>query len=207
MKLLRHLILIVALGFYVVLSIGLQSHTSAVSSQLLVNGGFEQDSLDSWKVQGGGASFSRTVVQKSAGSYGVALVSNSFSEKRVYQIVSIVGGSPYTLSGYVLKNDAQVDSVLLLIAWYASADGTGASLLRSDETDPLDTDAQQFRLLTLVTTAPSEARSARVTGVLRPATADQVTVYFDDLSLEGVLDAISTGTAAVRSRVEPVQTT
>lgn len=151
----------------------------------LVNGGFEQGRADGspygWNKFGG--ALDRSAAWRREGLYSAALRSATTSTKWAFQTVLVQGGQFYELSGYVLKDDPAVAAAWLRVSWYASADGSGTALAQHDSTRELGDDAPAFRFLTTgPVQAPAEARSARVRLMLRPRSAAEGTVFFDDIT-------------------------
>ncbi|MDO8691998.1 MAG: lamin tail domain-containing protein [Dehalococcoidia bacterium] len=199
MNVLRHIFSMIALVSLTALSAASSSYYAVyavLASQLLVNGDFEQDSIEPWRSYGDQVSLRRDASQKRNGNLSAALTSNSLSDKWLYQTVVITGGSSYSLAGYVLMNkDSQASMVFLKIAWYSSSDAMGPEISGPSLSESVTSDSSQFRLLAVTATAPLAARSARIMGVLSPLSTASATVYFDDLSLDGASAPSATDTA------------
>lgn len=165
--------------------LGLVLLPPTLASQLLLNGGFEDASVAPWQLLSYGGTLARESSQARSGAYSAALISTDPATKRIYQTVAVTGGNPYLLRGYVLKNDLQVASAYLKLLFYASTDGTGQTLSDTQSSE-LTADGSEFQLLTVgPVTAPAQARSARVMGILQPLSESEARVYFDDFSLDG----------------------
>jgi len=154
----------------------------------LVNGGFEEADgegkpLGWWKY---GGELSRSAVARRDGQYAAAFTSRTTSTKWVFQTVAVEGGEAYVLSGYALKNSANVAAAYLRLSWYASPDGSGKAIASVDSTMRLTDDSLSFRFLsTGAVVAPAEAASAKVRLMLDPLSEAEGTVYFDDVSFGG----------------------
>jgi hypothetical protein len=158
----------------------------------LVNGGFEEADgegkpLGWWKY---GGELSRSSVARRDGKYAAAFTSRTTSTKWAFQTVAVEGGEAYVLSGYALKNDANVGAAYLRLSWYASPDGSGKAIDSVDSTTRLTDDSLSFRFLsTGAVVAPAGAASAKVRLMLDPFSEAEGTVYFDDVSFDGTIMA------------------
>jgi hypothetical protein len=156
----------------------------------LVNGGFEEADgegkpLGWWKY---GGELSRSSVARRDGQYAAAFTSRTTSTKWVFQTVAVEGGEAYVLSGYALKNDANVGAAYLRLAWYTSPDGSGKAIDSVDSTTRLTDDSLSFRFLsTGAVVAPAGAATAKVRLMLDPLSEAEATVYFDDVSFDGTI--------------------
>jgi hypothetical protein len=154
----------------------------------LANGGFEEADGEGkplgWRKWGG--VLSRSSAARWEGQYAAAFTSRTASTKWVFQAVSVEGGKAYVLSGYALKNDANMAAAYLRLSWYASPDGSGEAIDSVDSTTRLTNDSPDFRFLsTGPVVAPDEAASAKVRLMLDPLSEAEGTVYFDDISFGG----------------------
>ena len=152
-----------------------------------MNGGFEEADGEGkplgWQKYGG--ELFRSSVARRDGQYAAAFTSRTTSTKWAFQTVAVEGGEAYVLSGYALKNDANVKAAYLRLSWYASPDGSGKAIDSVDSTTRLTDDSLSFRLLsTGAVVAPAEAASAKVRLMLDPLSEAEGTVYFDDVSLD-----------------------
>jgi hypothetical protein len=153
----------------------------------LVNAGFEEADSEGrplgWRKYGG--ELRRSAVAKREGWFAAAFTSRTASTKWAFQTVAVEGGEAYVLSGYALKNDANVQDAYLRLSWYASLDGSGRAMDSVDSTARLTDDSTDFRFLTTgPVEAPSEAASAKVRLMLDPLSEAEGKVYFDDISFE-----------------------
>jgi len=151
----------------------------------LVNGGFEEAEDDGkpvgWRKYGG--ELSRSSAAKWEGQFAAAFTSRTTSTKWAFQTVTVEGGGAYVLSGYALKNDANVEAAYLRLSWYASPDGSGKAIDSVDSTTRLTDHSPRFRFLTSgPVVAPAEAASAKVRLMLDPRSEAEGTVYFDAIS-------------------------
>jgi len=151
----------------------------------LVNGGFEEAEDDGkpvgWRKYGG--ELSRSSAARWEGQFAAAFTSQTASTKWVFQTVAVEGGGAYVLSGYALKNDANVEAAYLRLSWYASPDGSGKAIDSVDSTTRLTDGSPRFRFLTSgPVVAPAEAASAKVRLMLDPRSEAEGTVYFDAIS-------------------------
>jgi len=129
---------------------------------------------------------SRSSAARRDGQYAAAFTSRTTSTKWAFQTVAVEGGEAYVLSGYALKNDANVGAAYLRLSWYASPDGSGRAIDTVDSTARLTDDSPGFRFLsTGPVVAPTEAASAKVRLMLDPVSEAEGTVYFDDISFGG----------------------
>ena len=150
----------------------------------LVNGGFEstQDGRPlAWRTQGGNL-LSNSVTIRS-GSWAGGFLSSTSSTKWVYQTVTVLPESWYELSAYIYHDDPLVESALLRVSWYASADGSGRALSTADSTKLLQQPEPRWRALsTGPMQAPADAHSAKLRTLLRPRTDANALIYLDDIS-------------------------
>jgi hypothetical protein len=151
----------------------------------LMNGGFEEADGEgkplAWRKWGGVLSRSSAAARE--GQFAAAFTSRTTSTKWAYQTVAVQGGEAYVLSGYALKNDANVAAAYLRLSWYASPDGSGRLIDNVDSTTRLTDDSPEFRFLTSgPVAAPAEAASAKVRLMLDPLSEMEGTVYFDAIS-------------------------
>ena len=152
----------------------------------LVNGGFEstQDGRPlAWRTQGGNLLSNSATVR--SGSWAGAFLSSTSSTKWVYQTVTVEPESWYELSAYVYHDDPLVESALLRVSWYASADGSGRALATADSTELLQQPEPRWRALgTGPMQAPADAQSAKLRILLRPRTDANALIYLDDVSFQ-----------------------
>lgn len=170
------------LSFLLASAIFLFCPEKVLAENLLSNPGFE-DGTSSWSKNGGVLEQASTPVH--GGNYSASLTSTTISTKWIYQIISVTGGTSYVFSGYILKNEENVSSACLRIAWYASSDGSGSELNHVDSTEILEDNGPDFRYLTTdIVMVPDDANSARIKGVSAFNSTAEATVYFDDFSFE-----------------------
>ena len=151
----------------------------------LMNGGFEEADGEgkplAWRKWGG--VLSRSSAAAWEGQFSAAFTSRTTSTKWAFQTVAVQAGKAYVLSGYALKNDANVAAAYLRLSWYASSDGSGTAIDIVDSTTRLTDDSPDFRFLTSgPVAAPAEAASAKVRLMLDPLSETEGTVYFDAIS-------------------------
>jgi hypothetical protein len=161
------------------------SPSTPTPSVALVNGGFEEADGEGkplgWRKWGG--ELSRSSPAAWEGQFAAAFTSRTTSTKWAYQTLTVQGGATYVLSGYALKNDANVAAAYLRLSWYASSDGSGRLIDSVDSTTRLTDDSPEFRFLTSgPVPAPAEAASAKVRLMLDPVSETEGTVYFDAIS-------------------------
>jgi hypothetical protein len=164
----------------------------------LANAGFEEADGGgrplAWRKYGG--ELRRSAVAKQEGRFAAAFTSRTTSTKWAFQTVAVEGGEAYVLSGYALKNDANVQGAYLRLSWYAIPDGSGRAIDSVDSTTRLTDDSPGFRFLTTgPVLAPSEAASAKVRLMLDPLSEAEGKVYFDDISFEETIMPPPTQTA------------
>ena len=174
------------------------SPATPMPSAGLANAGFEEADGEGrplgWRKYGG--ELRQSAVAKQEGRFAAAFTSRTTSTKWVFQTVTIEGGEAYVLSGYALKNDANVQGAYLRLSWYASPDGSGRAIDSVDSTIRLTDDSPGFRFLTTgPVLAPSEAASAKVRLMLDPLSEAGGKVYFDDISFEETVMPPPTQTA------------
>jgi hypothetical protein len=171
---------------------------SRTPAAVLANAGFEEADAEGrplgWQKYGG--ELRRSAVAKQEGRFAAAFTSRTTSTKWAFQTVTVEGGEAYVLSGYALKNNANVQGAYLRLSWYASPDGSGTAIGSVDSTTRLTDDSPDFRFLTTgPVEAPSEAASAKVRLMLDPVSEAEGKVYFDDISLEETIMPPPTQTA------------
>jgi hypothetical protein len=153
----------------------------------LANAGFEEADDEgrplAWQKYGG--ELRRSATAKREGQFAAAFTSRTTSTKWAFQTVAVEGGDAYVLSGYALKNDANIESAYLRLSWYASSDASDQLIDSVDSTIRLTDDSPNFRFLTTgPVVAPTEAASAKVRLMLDPLSEAEGKVYFDDISFE-----------------------
>lgn len=163
-----------------------------------VNGGFEEADDEGrplgWRKYGG--ELQRSSAARWEGQFAAAFTSRTASTKWAFQTVAVEGGKAYVLSGYALKNDANVQSAYLRLSWYASRDGSGRAIDSVDSTTCLADDSSDFRFLSSEpVVAPAEAASAKVRLMLDPVSEAEGRVYFDAISFEETTMPLPTQTA------------
>ena len=154
------------------------------AENLLLNSGFE-DGISNWSKYGGTLGTSSSIVN--SGTVSATLTSTTSSTKWIYQVVSVTGGTFYSFSGYVQKNDSNISSILLRTSWYSSADGGGSELSHTDSTATLTDNNSSFQLLsTGSVVVPDDANSARAKAVVAFSSTSQTIAYFDDFVFQQV---------------------
>ncbi len=148
----------------------------------LINGSFEEADDEGrplgWQKWGG--VLSRSSAASWDGQFAAAFTSRTDSTKWAFQTAVVEGGKAYVLSGYALKNDANVAATYLRLSWYATSDGSGSLIDSADSTTRLTDDSADFRFLTTgPVVAPTEAASAKARLMLDPLSETESTVYFD----------------------------
>jgi len=119
------------------------------------------------------------------GQFVAAFTSRTASTKWTFQTVAVEAGKAYVLSGYALKNDANIESAYLRLSWYASRDGSGRAIDIVDSTKRLTDDSPDFRFLSSgPVVAPGGAASAKVRLMLDPVSEAEGKGYFDAISFE-----------------------
>jgi hypothetical protein len=159
----------------------LASHISIIlaSEELLRNGGFEQG-ISSWNTYGGELSTVESPVH--SGSSAAKFVVDVYRQEAwLYQVVEVLPGENYILTGYSLKNDLQTEHVRFHISWWNETEEIGFR-----DSPWLTINSSEYQLLSVTATAPSKAVSARVKAVVHQTDpAGSATVYFDDVSFVG----------------------
>ena len=115
---------------------------------------------------------------RTLGDLGLEFRSDTASTKWVYQTVKVVGDDYYSASADA-NAGVGAESAFIRVSWYASEDGSGASLGSGDSDDSSGGGFQ--RLDTGALQAPSDARTARVRLMLRPISDAPAVAYFDDV--------------------------
>jgi len=153
----------------------------------LANAGFEEADDDgrplAWRKYGG--ELRRSSDARWEGQFAAAFTSRTASTKWTFQTVAVEAGKAYVLSGYALKNDANIESAYLRLSWYASRDGSGRAIDIVDSTKRLTDDSPDFRFLSSgPVVAPGGAASAKVRLMLDPVSEAEGKGYFDAISFE-----------------------
>ncbi|MCH8050656.1 MAG: hypothetical protein IIC86_01390 [Chloroflexi bacterium] len=172
----------------------------------LTNGGFEDDGEDGaplgWRKIGGTAKSVSSPIR--SGSRALALTSETTATKWAYQTVQVVGGEFYQASAFARYTDADVRAVFIRVSWYASADGSGQALSSVDSETLLDTASPAFRdLTTRPVAAPTNARSARIRLMLRPASGAPARAYFDDVAFVETSPPLATPAPSATATLPP----
>ena len=172
----------------------------------LTNGGFEDDGADGaplgWRKIGGTVESVASPVR--SGSRALALTSETTATKWAFQTVQVDGGEFYQASAFARYTDADVKAVFIRVSWYASADGGGQALSSVDSETVLNTASPAFRALTTgPVAAPTDARSARVRLMLRPASGAQASAYFDDVAFAETSPPPATPTPTATDTLPP----
>lgn len=182
-------------------------HTAlrADEGELLSNPGFESGTV-SWQESGCDFALTSDSCLVHGGGFAAALTDDS-GQGWIRQVAQIEAGASYTLSGWVLKNDEDVDSVFLRIRWYASYDGSGAKLYDVMCT-PLYANSGSHQELRVSAKAPPEARSAAVECVMLMVfnSSGTGTAFFDDITLAGPKPSTPTATATMTPTTSPTPT-
>jgi len=105
----------------------------------------------------------------------------------IYQDVPVLGGQPYSLSGWAYKNDSAFNCVKLRIEW---RDAASQPVGNDEESHPLTDDEDAYHLLCIPrecdgtgVPAPPNAVKARIEGVAIVVSPNpQTPIFFDDLS-------------------------
>lgn len=155
-------------------------------SNLLQNPGFEEGTTG-WSFSPQDATFTITNTQVYSGSWAASLnrTDGVRGEIHIYQDVPVLGGQPYSLSGWAYKNDPKFSYVKLRIEWKDAAlqtVGEVESHLLTDDEDayhclciPRDCNGDGVE-------APSNAVKARIKCVAHIQEPNPETpVFFDDL--------------------------
>jgi hypothetical protein len=161
------------------------SASSVQGGEVLLNGGFEEGGGGQplhWQPYQATLTWSGGPVR--GGSHSAGLESTAAGTAWAQQTVPVQGGATYLLEGYALVEVSGPGSAHLRISWFASGDGTGKELARSDS-NILDSPTPDFaHLSTGGIVAPSEAHSARVRLVIDATSAEPLHTFWDDISLQ-----------------------
>ncbi len=164
----------------------------APAAMQFANGGFEEGADGKprvWETFGG--VLLRTDTPARSGSWSGALFSSTGSTKWAFQPVNVTPASWYTFQAFVYHNDPWVESALLRISWYASADASGSAIATVDSTALLASPAPEFRPLTTgPIMAPPGVHSANVRVLMRPRNETGAVIYIDDASFDNVAPPI-----------------
>ena len=180
------------------------SPVSAAPDELIQNGGFEAGT-DPWKEYAG--TLSATTSCKHSGNASVAFNSTSATTKWFYQIVTVHEGEVYNFSGWVLKNDANIEYIELRIRWYDNHECSNQRL--SEICSPiLTTNSDEFQYIEVLpgSQAPAHAVAARVEVLLHPVSSTPATAYFDDMSFEGPPPPTPSPSPTATATVSPMPT-
>jgi len=147
--------------------------------ELLQNHDFEQG-LTGWLTKE--ADFSLVSSPVHNGSLAAAVTTSQQSDK-LFQCVNIVPGESYTLLGYVVKNDPDIERVFLRISWYEETSYEEPNILASHDSSWVTSDSPDYRSLVVNGVAPFKANSAMVQAfVIQRSPGNHVTIYVDDMS-------------------------
>ncbi len=132
-----------------------------------------------WQTWGGSLGSVSSPVR--SGSRAGRFEGDGSSTKWFYQSVAVSGGATYAFDAWIQHDDPGAASAFLRVSWYTSDDAQGASLSSADSTERLTAPAPGFRHLTTgPTTAPPDARSARLRIVLAPSSDGLAAIVADD---------------------------
>jgi len=167
----------------------------------LTNGGFEQ--MDAGGAPYGwrevGAEIAVTDAVHFEGGLSLVMTSRSGSTKWVYQTVLVEPGALYEATAQAANVNAR--DVFLRISWYANEDGSGEAIDSVDSTGSVEAGGGGFgRLATGAVRAPSEAQSAKVRLMLRPASGEEAIAYFDAATFT---ETSSSSTSGGPARTQP----
>ncbi len=170
---------------------------------VLANGGFEDAGQDGrpvgWRQQGGDITI--VTEPRSEGDRALAFTSRTGSTKWVYQTVLADPSGYYQAAAQAFAPGGGVKDVFLRVSWYESEDGSGEALGSSDS--PPSLPSRGFETITTGRIqAPSEARSAKVRLMVRPASGAEATVYFDAVEFRAI-GAPALGPSAPASGASP----
>ena len=158
-------------------------------SNLLQNPGFEEGTAP-WRSSPSAATFVVTdtpeYVQSGIWAASLNRTDGVPGEIHIYQDVPVLGGQPYSLSGWAYKNDSAFNCVKLRIEWLDAA----LQSVRDDESHLLTDDEDAYHRLCIPrdcngdgVQAPSNAVKARIKCVAHIQEPNPETpVFFDDLS-------------------------
>ncbi len=174
-----------------------QDDVPAVFAEL-TNGGFEQARADGkpygWRNVGG--EMASTDTGAAEGLRALSLTSRTGSTKWAYQTVLVEPGVYYSAAAMALA-PAGVAAEFIRVSWYESEDGNGEAIA-SEDSEPATAATGFQAIATGPIRAPSEARSAKIRLMLRPASAEEASAYFDAVTFVpvGSASAPATKTAA-----------
>lgn len=170
---------------------------------VLTNGGFEDVGQDGrplgWRQQGGDITL--VVEPRNEGDRALAFTSRTGSTKWVYQTVLVDPSGYYQAAAQAFAPGGGVKDVFLRVSWYESEDGSGEALGSSDSPPSLPSGGFET-ITTGRIQAPSEARSAKVRLMVRPASEAEATVYFDAAEFRAI-DAPVLGPSAPAGGANP----
>lgn len=146
----------------------------AQDSNLLQEGGFE-GGLGPWQGYSATLATVETPVRGGAKAASLTVTGTGWA----YQSITVVPGSSYTFSGWVLKNGAAAADVRLRLTWLSS----GGESLKVADSETVYADSPDYQFRSLATAAPSQAKTVRAMVMLTASTS--ATVYLDDLELLG----------------------
>ena len=146
----------------------------------LTNGDFELPGATpyGWRAHAGEA-----LVTSQGGSRAVALTSRGRATAWLHQSVAVQGGRWYEASG-LLRPVSNAALARIRIAWYASADASGAQLSTDDSGELGGAGDSYAAVSTGPIRAPDNARSAQLRVMLRPASDGPAVLHADDVRLE-----------------------
>jgi hypothetical protein len=155
--------------------------STAQDGDLLVNGGFEDDT-EGWLAVGGELTASDAFVH--GGSHaGVFVADGTSSRREVSHCVSVVPAADYEFSGYAARQEEGMLSTHLSVSWYSQGNcwgdevgggaGPGSVALENPDT---------WYELMVSARSPANARAARLRIVLEES---EGTLYLDDFAVDG----------------------
>lgn len=161
------------------------------AENLLQNPDFESG-VSPWDSGTFGANFTTSTEFKNNGNNSgrVETTTQNSGTKYVYQVVSVEPGKVYKASGYILKQGESNSTAAIVLAFYASTDGSGSQIGgNSYSSANINSNSTSFSFVeTDAIEAPSSAQSARIRlSISMPQGASQTGIaYFDDLQFTEV---------------------
>ena len=144
----------------------------------LTNGDFELpgDTPYGWLAHAGDA-----LVATEGGSRAIALTSRGAATAWLHQSFAVEGGRWYEASGR-LRTGSNAGLARVRVAWYASADASGAQLATTDSEEVVGAGDAFAAVSSGAIRAPDGARSAQLRIMLRPAGDAPAVLHADDVS-------------------------
>lgn len=168
-----------------VLTLTVFSANHASAANLLVDGGFESNSLDPWEIFGTGPTTIETSNPYSGTKHLQLSMSNANAIDNfsgLFQEIAVTAGQTYTFSGYGLATSSTgVNAFEYRFEWL---DAGGTEIARQQNKINLDS---SYNLFSLTDVAPTGAASAKIVAAIQSFDGDPDTIAsLDNLSVNQI---------------------